>query len=124
MAQIRRNIPHGVATCSVLLAVMALINYGDAAVADRFASVSDERVAQQVHSIAMQSLPAGAAPINAKSMWLGDTGAGMHCITDVRMAVAGCVHANSTLIATANGTTRPKYRCDVDLPLRIRTKAL
>eukprot|EP00965_Chrysotila_dentata_P045694 1518041-Pleurochrysis_carterae.AAC.1 len=34
----------------------------------------------------MQSLPAGAMPINTKSMWLGDTGAGMHCITDIRMA--------------------------------------
>eukprot|EP00965_Chrysotila_dentata_P094177 3113574-Pleurochrysis_carterae.AAC.1 len=118
MAQMRRNIPHGVAACSVLLAIMALISYGDAAVADRFASVSDEQVAQQVYSTAMQSLPAGAAPINAKSKWLGDTGARMHCITDVRMAVAGSVHANSTLIVTANGTTRPKYRCDVDLPLR------
>eukprot|EP00965_Chrysotila_dentata_P106801 3528299-Pleurochrysis_carterae.AAC.1 len=86
MAQMRRNIPHGVATCSILLAVMALISYGDAAVEDRFASVSDERVAQQVYSTAMQSLPAGAIPINAKSMWLGDTGAGMHCVTDIRMA--------------------------------------
>eukprot|EP00965_Chrysotila_dentata_P066169 2190405-Pleurochrysis_carterae.AAC.1 len=53
MAQMRRNIPNGVATCSVLLAIMALISYGDAAVADRFASVSDERVAQQVYSTAM-----------------------------------------------------------------------
>eukprot|EP00965_Chrysotila_dentata_P049880 1653412-Pleurochrysis_carterae.AAC.1 len=79
MAQMRRNIPHGIATCSVLLASMALISYGDAAVADRFASVSDERVAQHVYSTAMQSLPAGVMPINAKSMWLGDTGAGMHC---------------------------------------------
>eukprot|EP00965_Chrysotila_dentata_P045476 1510623-Pleurochrysis_carterae.AAC.1 len=34
------------------------------------------------------------------------------------MAVAGSVHANSTLIVTANETTRPKRRCDVDLPLR------
>eukprot|EP00965_Chrysotila_dentata_P061338 2032282-Pleurochrysis_carterae.AAC.1 len=51
-------------------------------------------------------------------MWLGDTGAGMHCVTDISMAVAGSVHANSTLIVTANGTTRPKHRCDVDLPLR------
>eukprot|EP00965_Chrysotila_dentata_P053158 1764040-Pleurochrysis_carterae.AAC.1 len=42
----------------------------------------------------------------------------MHCVTDISMAVAGSVHANSTLIITANGTTRPKHRCDVDLPLR------
>eukprot|EP00965_Chrysotila_dentata_P091606 3024507-Pleurochrysis_carterae.AAC.1 len=76
-------------------------------------------MAQQAYSIAMQSLPAGVAlSANAKSMWLGDTGAGMHCVTDVPMAVAGSVHANSTLIVTANGTTRPKYRCKVDLPLR------
>eukprot|EP00965_Chrysotila_dentata_P145187 4795167-Pleurochrysis_carterae.AAC.1 len=34
------------------------------------------------------------------------------------MAVTGSVHANNTLIAMANGTARPKYRCDVDLPLR------
>eukprot|EP00965_Chrysotila_dentata_P120595 3987919-Pleurochrysis_carterae.AAC.1 len=69
----RRNIPNGVATCSVLLAVTALISYGEAAIADRFVSVSDERVAQQVYSTAMQSIPANAAPANAKSMWLGDT---------------------------------------------------
>eukprot|EP00965_Chrysotila_dentata_P039570 1315093-Pleurochrysis_carterae.AAC.1 len=31
MAQMRRNIPHGVETCSILLAIMALISYGDAA---------------------------------------------------------------------------------------------
>eukprot|EP00965_Chrysotila_dentata_P159613 5273012-Pleurochrysis_carterae.AAC.1 len=42
----------------------------------------------------------------------------MHCVTDLRMAVAGSVHANNTLIITANGKTCPKYRCDVDLPLR------
>eukprot|EP00965_Chrysotila_dentata_P078199 2578177-Pleurochrysis_carterae.AAC.1 len=86
---------------------MALISYGDAAVADRFASVNDERMAQQVYSTAMQSMPAGAMPVSAKSMWLGDTGAEMHCVTDIRVAVAGRVHANNTLIITANGTTRP-----------------
>eukprot|EP00965_Chrysotila_dentata_P170635 5633260-Pleurochrysis_carterae.AAC.1 len=36
----------------------------------------------------------------------------------LRMAAAGNVHANSTFIATANGTTGPKYRCQIDLPLR------
>eukprot|EP00965_Chrysotila_dentata_P103769 3425812-Pleurochrysis_carterae.AAC.1 len=57
------------------------------------------------------------APASTKTMWLGDTGAGMHCVTDIRMAVAGSVHANSTLIVTSNGPTRPKYRCEIDLPL-------
>eukprot|EP00965_Chrysotila_dentata_P083890 2768552-Pleurochrysis_carterae.AAC.1 len=42
----------------------------------------------------------------------------MHCVTNVAMAVAGGVRTNNTLIVTANGTTRPKYRCEVDLPLR------
>eukprot|EP00965_Chrysotila_dentata_P150614 4975695-Pleurochrysis_carterae.AAC.1 len=65
MAQMRRNIPNGVATCSVLLIVMALISYGDAAIADRFVSVSNERAAQLVYSTAMQSMPANAAPANA-----------------------------------------------------------
>eukprot|EP00965_Chrysotila_dentata_P079971 2637770-Pleurochrysis_carterae.AAC.1 len=51
-------------------------------------------------------------------MWLGDTGAGMHCVTDIDLAVKESVRTNSTLIVTANGTTRPKYRCEVDLPLR------
>eukprot|EP00965_Chrysotila_dentata_P190597 6173982-Pleurochrysis_carterae.AAC.2 len=35
------------------------------------------------------------------------------------MAVAGSVRTNDTLIVTANGTTRPKQRCDVYLPLLI-----
>eukprot|EP00965_Chrysotila_dentata_P062702 2077819-Pleurochrysis_carterae.AAC.1 len=51
-------------------------------------------------------------------MWLGDTGARMHCVTDVALAVKGSMQNNSTLIVIANGTTRPKYRCEVDLPLR------
>eukprot|EP00965_Chrysotila_dentata_P053352 1770515-Pleurochrysis_carterae.AAC.1 len=42
----------------------------------------------------------------------------MHCVTDIALAVKGSVRANFTLIVTANGTTRPKYRCEVDLPLR------
>eukprot|EP00965_Chrysotila_dentata_P090154 2975900-Pleurochrysis_carterae.AAC.1 len=51
-------------------------------------------------------------------MWLGDTGAGMHCVTNTALAVKGSLRPNSTIIVTANGTTTPKYRCDVDIPLR------
>eukprot|EP00965_Chrysotila_dentata_P091466 3020505-Pleurochrysis_carterae.AAC.1 len=41
----------------------------------------------------------------------------MHCITDTSLAVKGSLRTNTTVIVTANDTTRPKYRCDVDLPL-------
>eukprot|EP00965_Chrysotila_dentata_P184007 6075742-Pleurochrysis_carterae.AAC.1 len=58
------------------------------------------------------------AAMGAKAMWLGDTGAGMHCITDTSLAVKGSLRTNTTVIGTANGTTTPRYRCDVDLPLR------
>eukprot|EP00965_Chrysotila_dentata_P248782 6208536-Pleurochrysis_carterae.AAC.1 len=51
-------------------------------------------------------------------MWLGDTGAGMHCVTNVSLAMKGSLRPNNTLIVTANGTTTSKYRCDVDIPLR------
>eukprot|EP00965_Chrysotila_dentata_P001741 58311-Pleurochrysis_carterae.AAC.3 len=57
------------------------------------------------------------AASGAKTMWLGDTGAGMHCVTNILLAVKGSLRPNSTLIVTANGTTTPKYRCDVDIPL-------
>eukprot|EP00965_Chrysotila_dentata_P000349 11906-Pleurochrysis_carterae.AAC.1 len=65
----------------------------------------------------MQALPTTAA-MGAKAMWLGDTGVGMHCITDTSLAVKGRLRPNTTVIVTANGTTTRKYRCDVDLPLR------
>eukprot|EP00965_Chrysotila_dentata_P004560 148314-Pleurochrysis_carterae.AAC.1 len=65
----------------------------------------------------MLSMPAHAAS-GAKAMWLGDTGAGMHCVTSATLAVKGSLRTNSTLIMTANGTTTPKFRCDIDLPLR------
>eukprot|EP00965_Chrysotila_dentata_P088977 2937435-Pleurochrysis_carterae.AAC.1 len=65
----------------------------------------------------MQALPTMAA-MDARTMWLGDTGAGMHCITDASLAVKGSLRTNTTVIVTANGTTTPKCRCDVDLPLR------
>eukprot|EP00965_Chrysotila_dentata_P049136 1629757-Pleurochrysis_carterae.AAC.1 len=42
----------------------------------------------------------------------------MHCVTNTALAVKGSLRCNSTLIVTANGTTTPKYRCDVDIPLR------
>eukprot|EP00965_Chrysotila_dentata_P254165 6211781-Pleurochrysis_carterae.AAC.4 len=58
------------------------------------------------------------AAAGAKTMWLGDTGAGMHCVTSMSLAVKGSLRPNSTIIVTANGTTTPKYRCDVDIPLR------
>eukprot|EP00965_Chrysotila_dentata_P125947 4162811-Pleurochrysis_carterae.AAC.1 len=56
--------------------------------------------------------------MGAKTMWLGDTGAGMHCATYTSLAVKGSLRTNTTVIVTANGKTTPKYRCDVDLPLR------
>eukprot|EP00965_Chrysotila_dentata_P134229 4438716-Pleurochrysis_carterae.AAC.3 len=65
-----------------------------------------------IYSSVMQSMPSGAAPSCAKAIWLGNTGAGMHCVTDVALAVKGSVRTSSTLIVTANGTTRPKYRCE------------
>eukprot|EP00965_Chrysotila_dentata_P139107 4600166-Pleurochrysis_carterae.AAC.1 len=62
-------------------------------------------------------MPAMAAT-GAKTMWLGDTAAGMHCVTKTALGVKGSLRHNSTLIVTVNGTTTPKYRCDVDIPLR------
>eukprot|EP00965_Chrysotila_dentata_P249641 6208997-Pleurochrysis_carterae.AAC.1 len=58
------------------------------------------------------------AASGAKTMWLGETGAGMHCVTNISRAVKVILRPNSTLIVTANGTTTPKYRCDMDIPLR------
>eukprot|EP00965_Chrysotila_dentata_P033021 1100186-Pleurochrysis_carterae.AAC.1 len=51
------------------------------------------------------------AAASAKTMWFGDTGAGMHCVTHSSLAVKGSLRPNSALIVTANGTTTPKYRC-------------
>eukprot|EP00965_Chrysotila_dentata_P160506 5299542-Pleurochrysis_carterae.AAC.1 len=96
---------------------MALITLGDAGFNDHFAHVRGEREKQAIFTSVMQSLLAMAAS-GAKTMWLGDTGAGMHCVTNISLAVKGSLHPKSTLIVTANGTTTPKYRCDVDIPLR------
>eukprot|EP00965_Chrysotila_dentata_P241717 6204442-Pleurochrysis_carterae.AAC.2 len=117
-AEMRRNLPHGFTIIrSMLLLLMAAISRGDAAFANSFANLRDATQAQAIHAAVMQSMPAMAAA-EAKSMWLGDTGAGMHCVTSASMAVAGSLRPNTTLIVTANGTTMPKHRCDVDLPLR------
>eukprot|EP00965_Chrysotila_dentata_P055391 1838097-Pleurochrysis_carterae.AAC.1 len=95
---------------------MALITRGDAAFNDHFAHVRGETETQAIFTAIMQSMPAMVA-VGAKTMWLGDTGAGMHCVINTSLAVKGSLRPNSTLIVTANGTTTPKYRCDVDIPL-------
>eukprot|EP00965_Chrysotila_dentata_P013158 434025-Pleurochrysis_carterae.AAC.1 len=42
----------------------------------------------------------------------------MHCVTNISLAVKGSTRPNHTLVVTAKGTTTPKHRCDVDIPLR------
>eukprot|EP00965_Chrysotila_dentata_P172437 5690216-Pleurochrysis_carterae.AAC.1 len=117
MAELRHHMPHGLAMCSVLFILMALITRGDAVLNDRFANVRSEAEAQEIFTLVMLSTPAFAAS-GANTMGLGDTGAGMHCVTSKSLAVEGSLRPNSTIIVTANGTTAPKYRCDVDIPLR------
>eukprot|EP00965_Chrysotila_dentata_P051354 1703154-Pleurochrysis_carterae.AAC.1 len=90
---------------------MALITRGDVAFNDHFAHVRGKTEMQAIFTAVKQSMPAMAAS-GAKTMWLGDTGAGMHCVTNTVLAVKGSRRPNSTLIVTANGTTTPKYRCD------------
>eukprot|EP00965_Chrysotila_dentata_P180846 5969643-Pleurochrysis_carterae.AAC.1 len=63
---------------------MAFITRGDAAFNDRFANVRSEAEAQEIFAAVMLSMPAFAAS-GAKAMWLGDTGAGMHCITSTEL---------------------------------------
>eukprot|EP00965_Chrysotila_dentata_P082626 2726798-Pleurochrysis_carterae.AAC.1 len=43
--------------------------------------------------------------MGAKTMWLGDTGAGMYCVTDASLAVKGSLRTNTTVIVISNGTT-------------------
>eukprot|EP00965_Chrysotila_dentata_P047055 1562200-Pleurochrysis_carterae.AAC.1 len=118
-AEARRNLPHGLATCGILLDLMAFINYGDAAFTIKyFVGNRGASETESIYTAAMQSMHTGLMPTCAKAMWLGDTGAGMHCVTNLAMAVEGSVRTNNMLIVTANGTTRPKYGCEVDLPLR------
>eukprot|EP00965_Chrysotila_dentata_P057572 1909678-Pleurochrysis_carterae.AAC.1 len=95
---------------------MAAISRGDAPFANRFANLRDATQAQAIHAAVMLSMPAMTAA-GAES-WGHSSGAGMHCVTSASMAVAGTLRSNTTLIVTANGTTRPKHRCDVDVPLR------
>eukprot|EP00965_Chrysotila_dentata_P001254 40872-Pleurochrysis_carterae.AAC.1 len=94
---------------------MALITRGDAAFNDHFVHVRGEAETQAIFTLVLQSMPAMAAS-GAKTMWLGDTGAGMHCV--INTSREGEPMPQHTLIVTANGTTTPKYRCDVDVPLR------
>eukprot|EP00965_Chrysotila_dentata_P254088 6211755-Pleurochrysis_carterae.AAC.4 len=100
--------------CSLLFVITAFITRGDAAFNDHVAHLRGKAETQAIYASAMQAMPTMAA-IGAESMWLGDTGAGMHCITDASLAVKGSLRTNTTVIVTANGTTTPKYRCDVDL---------
>eukprot|EP00965_Chrysotila_dentata_P095906 3169476-Pleurochrysis_carterae.AAC.1 len=76
---------------------MAFITRGDAAFNDHFAHVRGETETQAIFTSIMQSMPTLAAS-GAKTMWLGDTGAGMHCATNISLAVEGSLRPNSTLI--------------------------
>eukprot|EP00965_Chrysotila_dentata_P053729 1782545-Pleurochrysis_carterae.AAC.1 len=97
MAELRHHMPHGLAMCNVLFILMALVTRGDAAFNDRFANVRSEAEAQDIFTSVMLSTPAFAAS-GAKTMWLGDTGAGMHCVTNKLLAVEGSLRPNSTII--------------------------
>eukprot|EP00965_Chrysotila_dentata_P131146 4334999-Pleurochrysis_carterae.AAC.1 len=66
---------------------MAFINYGDAAFTNHFVRNRGASETESIYTAAMQFMPTGSMPTCAKSiMWLGDTGAGMHCVTNVAMA--------------------------------------
>eukprot|EP00965_Chrysotila_dentata_P102531 3384880-Pleurochrysis_carterae.AAC.1 len=65
---------------------MAFINYGDAAFSNHIVRTKGPRETLAVCSSVRQSMPSGSAPTCAKTMWLGDTGAGMHCVTDIALA--------------------------------------
>eukprot|EP00965_Chrysotila_dentata_P246004 6206906-Pleurochrysis_carterae.AAC.2 len=108
-AKMRRTLPQGLATCGILFILVAFISRGDAALVDLVVRVRGAIEAQVIYTSVMLSAPT-TAPAGARSMWLGYTGAGMHSVTDISLAVEGSVRAKSTLIVTANGTTRPKYR--------------
>eukprot|EP00965_Chrysotila_dentata_P139355 4607726-Pleurochrysis_carterae.AAC.2 len=100
----RHHAPHRLAMCSVLFLLMALITRGDAAFNDHFAHVRGETEMKAIFTSVMQSMPA-MAPSSARTMWLGDTGAGMHYVTNVSLAVKGSIRPNNTLNITANGTS-------------------
>eukprot|EP00965_Chrysotila_dentata_P180566 5961293-Pleurochrysis_carterae.AAC.1 len=65
---------------------MAFITRGDAAFNDHFANLRNKTEAHEIFTSVMLSTPALAAS-GAKAMWLGDTGAGMHCVTSTTLAV-------------------------------------
>eukprot|EP00965_Chrysotila_dentata_P165345 5459653-Pleurochrysis_carterae.AAC.1 len=97
-AALRRNLPHGLTMCCILFVITALITRGDAAAFnDQIAHLRGKAETQAIYASAMQALPTMAA-MGAKAMWLGDTGAGMHCITDTSLAVKGSLRTNTTVI--------------------------
>eukprot|EP00965_Chrysotila_dentata_P136849 4525882-Pleurochrysis_carterae.AAC.1 len=83
--ELRRKLPRGLTMCSLLFVLVALITYGDEAINDDFAHLHGEAETQAVYTSVLLSSPAMAAA-NAKTRWLGDTGAGMHCITNSSLA--------------------------------------
>eukprot|EP00965_Chrysotila_dentata_P152374 5035854-Pleurochrysis_carterae.AAC.1 len=97
--------------CSILFVITALITRGDAAFNDHITHLRGKAEIQATCASAMQAMPTMGA-MGAKTMRLGDTGAGMHCIADTSLALKGSLRTNTTIIVTANGTTTPKYRCD------------
>eukprot|EP00965_Chrysotila_dentata_P200170 6179842-Pleurochrysis_carterae.AAC.6 len=112
LAVLSNNDWHGQRICG------PLITCGDSALNNYVVYLRGKAEGRALYAAVMQSMPTMATN-GVKSMWLGDTGAGMHCITDAALAVKGSLRPNTTLIVTANGTTKPKYRCDVmDIPLR------
>eukprot|EP00965_Chrysotila_dentata_P160347 5294636-Pleurochrysis_carterae.AAC.2 len=106
--EVRRYLAHGVTACSILLLLLAAVSYGDASTpADRFANLRDDAETQNIYATIMQSMPRTVLSVaSAKAMWLGDTGAGMHCVTDTSLAIPGSIRTNSTVLVTANGTTK------------------
>eukprot|EP00965_Chrysotila_dentata_P251277 6209959-Pleurochrysis_carterae.AAC.1 len=84
-AEMRHHAPHGLAMCSVLFVIMALVTRGDAAIDGHFVHVRGKTETQAIFTSVMQSMPTMAAS-GARTMWLGDTVAGMHCVTNVSLA--------------------------------------
>eukprot|EP00965_Chrysotila_dentata_P039464 1312093-Pleurochrysis_carterae.AAC.1 len=68
----RHHAPHGLAMCSILFVLMALVPHDDAAIDDHFAHARGETETQAIFTSVMQSMPAMAAS-GARTMWLGDT---------------------------------------------------
>eukprot|EP00965_Chrysotila_dentata_P101711 3358061-Pleurochrysis_carterae.AAC.1 len=98
--------PHGLTLCSLLFVLVALITCGDAALNNHVVHVRGSAETRAIYTAVMQSMPA-MATIGAKSMWLGDTRAGMHCITDAAIAVKGSLRPNTTLMSQPTAQLRP-----------------